>query len=556
MAGSGGPGNSWVPLCDLGPALGLHPPSTEIFMFSGLRLPRSWPGVALLLALALLAASCGSSEGARSATTAETLAASAGSGSSFASVPCPNPMYEGFPQLDLGPEADCGYLTVPERRNVADASTIRLPVARLKATSAEPKPDPIVYLAGGPGDSALFAKAAKTWNRDRDVILFGQRGTLKAEPFLTCPEVDAFYAQAAGLSWEDPATAGASAAAAHACRDRLVAQGADLSAYSTAETSADLADLRVAFGLDEINIYGISYGSDLALQTIRDHPEGIRSVVLDSVLPPQENIIENGWDSAAQSFRAIFDACAADATCSAAYPHVAADFTRLVTELSANPRTVIVKNVATGQDVPVVIDGYKFANGVVVNAAQSPGMLAQVPALIEELAAGDGTRSAAFLLKSNPPKIVSFGLQYSVVCGEMAARTDPARVLAAGRRALPDFPDAVLAQPSQLPFIFGDCRQWDVPRADDHVSTPSTSTIPVLGVAGSFDSATPPSFAQEAARSLPNARVFVFPGAGHGIAGQFTAPCFETVMGNFLESPDNYDASCVQSVAVPAFEVH
>lgn len=158
-----------------------------------------------------------------------------------------------------------------------------------------------------------------------------------------------------------------------------------------------------------------------------------------------------------------------------------------------------------------------------------------------------------FLTESNPPEIVSYGLQLGVICSEWAARTDPERVLAVGRRALPGWPDSVLAQPPQVPFIFGDCQQWDVPRAADHVSTPTTGTIAVLAVSGSFDSATPVSFAEEAVRTLPNARLLVFLGAGHGIAGEFPAPCFEEVMWSFLDNPDAFDASCVGAVAVPPF---
>ena len=185
-----------------------------------------------------------------------------------------------------------------------------------------------------------------------------------------------------------------------------------------------------------MNLYGLSYGTNLAPQTMRDHPEGMGTVVFDSVLPPQQNVVQNGWDSAARSCRAIFDACAADASCARAYPDVSAVFTRLVNELSAHPRTVTVKRQTTGEDVQVVIDGYTLASGVVAAASQSPGELAQVPSIIDNLASGDGREAATFLLQANPNKIVSYGLQLGVICSEWAARTDPARVLAVGRSAL------------------------------------------------------------------------------------------------------------------------
>ena len=69
-----------------------------------------------------------------------------------------------------------------------------------------------------------------------------------------------------------------------ACRDRLVDEGVDLNGYNTPQNAADLADLRVALGIDEWNLRGVSYGSALAIETIRSHPEGLHAVLLDSIV--------------------------------------------------------------------------------------------------------------------------------------------------------------------------------------------------------------------------------------------------------------------------------
>ena len=52
-------------------------------------------------------------------------------------------------------EITCGYLLVPEDRTQPDGPVIELAVAVLKSYSDAPKPDPILYLEGGPGGSAL-----------------------------------------------------------------------------------------------------------------------------------------------------------------------------------------------------------------------------------------------------------------------------------------------------------------------------------------------------------------------------------------------------------------
>ncbi|MDT2003786.1 alpha/beta hydrolase [Rhodococcus opacus] len=89
-----------------------------------------------------------------------------------------------------------------------------------------------------------------------------------------------------------------------------------------------MADLRVALGLDEWNVYGVSYGSDLALTVLRDHPDGVRSVVLDSVVPTQSNIIGEFWPNAAEGYRALFDACAAQPACAGRLPRLATNSPR------------------------------------------------------------------------------------------------------------------------------------------------------------------------------------------------------------------------------------
>src|SRR5215217_3140703 len=366
---------------------------------------------------------------------------------SYAKAACPNPIYTGLPQLDLDTDVECGYLTVPQNRADPNSRKIKLVVVTLKATSPEPKPDPVLYLAGGPGGTPLVHSFAN-WQLDRDLILLGQRGTMKDDPFLACPEVDQFLVKAVGIGAEDPAYPQQSAAAVRACRDRIAKNVIDVAAYNTTESVADVADLRTAMGIDQWNAYALSYGTDLALQVLRDRPDGIRSVVLDSVLPPPANIVESGWDWAAQSFEAIFDACAADPACGEAFPDARAEFTRMVGELSAGPIRFTVD--AGGTPADVVVDGYKLASGVVVAAAQMPGQLARIPAMIHKLATGDPTDVAQALAVVTPPNILSHGVMYSALCRESVARTNPEKVLA-GKQALPDFPDAVLKLPAQVP---------------------------------------------------------------------------------------------------------
>ena len=142
--------------------------------------------------------------------------------------------------------ARCGFLIVPENRSKFNGRTIRLAVAIVPSRTTPPKPDPIVFMAGGPGEAAIldapFLEEAGV-NKDRALIIMDQRGTLYDVPDLNCPELDRYYAHQVSLVFDAPSTGRVQAAAAAACHDRLVGQGVNLSAYNTTENEADFVNL-------------------------------------------------------------------------------------------------------------------------------------------------------------------------------------------------------------------------------------------------------------------------------------------------------------------------
>src|SRR5262249_41223282 len=148
------------------------------------------------------------------------------------------------PELDFPPGVKCGYLTVPENRAKLDGRTIRIFVMRAPAVSATPKPDPIVYLSGGPGGAGSFEVAAMVkhgLNADREVIFVDQRGTHRADPLLGCPEWEQFLFDAVSLPFAAESTTVIDATTIKACHDRLVTTDVDLAAYNTTEGATDIA---------------------------------------------------------------------------------------------------------------------------------------------------------------------------------------------------------------------------------------------------------------------------------------------------------------------------
>ncbi len=451
--------------------------------------------------------------------------------------------------------ARCGKLTVPEDRDHPEGRKITLGVAIVPATHRKAD-DPIVWLAGGPGDDAVSEIQLAlngNLNRDRDVIFMSQRGTYSADPALTCPNIDEFNAHALDLVYGARSTGRLHVEATRACHDELEGRGADLGAYDGTESAADYADLRVALGIEQWNVFGISYGTDLALLSMRLHPEGIRSVGIDGVLPPSLAGGAVTWKAAREGFDGLFAACAEQPSCNDRYPDLEGTFTRLVRELEAEPVTTTVTVPGHPKPVEVVLDG-----GVLVNWLVSATHLAAgVPRSIDELAHGNPQRIAQQWAggKLSPQAIgrVSHGLSYGVFCSEWTPFESRADVLRAGHRAFPSFPRSVVANAPLLAFLQADCRAWDVPAAPDSIRDVTHSDIPTLVLSGGFDAQTAPSSGPYAARTLSRSTEVTVPYVAHVVFAD--SPCAQSITRSFFDTPTAPDTACLAGLKPPAFEI-
>jgi pimeloyl-ACP methyl ester carboxylesterase len=473
--------------------------------------------------------------------------------------PAPCPKLEGAETIA---DASCGYLVVPEDRTRPNSRTIRLLVAKYPARSPQKRADPIVYLAGGPGDIApleVNGLIGANFIRDRDILVVSQRGTMFSEPTLTCASEDDFARELLSLRFYSEATKRAHLAATEACHRELAAKGADLSAYNSTENAADFADLRKVLGLTAWNVYGTSYGSYVAQTLMRDYPEGIRSVVLDSVLPTTYTIPGNWWITRA-GFDNLFQACAAETACDAAHPHLEKTFTELVNKFEAEPLTTTVRDPVTGQDLKVVLDGGALVDWL-RNQNYAVSSLRAVPGLIGGLADGRPEAIEAIAKdrvgRAPPPgpgvPALGYGLSYGATCREDYPFATPEDLAAAGREAFPDYPASVQDEGvGGWAYANEDCRDvWKVPAAPAAMREPVASSIPTLLVSGSFDTLTSLAGAKAAATNLSNATIISIPGVGHVVAP--ASPCAQAVIVSFLADPHAPDTSCVGALKPASF---
>lgn len=200
---------------------------------------------------------------------------------------CPRPL----PPAEVeGKTVICGRVDVPERHDKPEGPRIALSFAVLKAHTQSPAPDPLIYLHGGPGGGAVRDLAGivvpifEGYRARRDVVTFDQRAAGISSDMVTC--FSTFENSLLDLFQPASLDTAKFTDILSKCTGELKSNGRDLSAYNTVENARDVRALMQTLGYSDYNIYGISYGTKLALEVMRSAPEGVRSVVIDSVFPP------------------------------------------------------------------------------------------------------------------------------------------------------------------------------------------------------------------------------------------------------------------------------
>lgn len=467
-------------------------------------------------------------------------------------------------EVPVGDTIECGLLTVPAARDasgaaIAEAGTIDLAFAVFRTPADDARPDPIVYLEGGPGGNALqavelvFNSRFRLYTENRDLIIFDQRGTGYSQPALTCPELSELTLEMLDDDLSREESLDLSREVLLECRDRLVAEGADLASFNSRESAADLDDLRQALGYDTWNLLGVSYGTRLALTAMRDYPEGIRSVVLDSAYPLEADLYQDVIYSADRAFRKLFDGCAADSDCAAAFPDLEARFYALVDKLNETPAAMPITNPATNQTYDAIFNGDGLI-GLVFQMLYQTNIIPTLPVLIDQIDREDYSTLALLqgsLLQNLD--FVSIGQQLAVQCHEEASfRLTEAR----DRADIPAQLQAAFDYAATLGLaIYTVCDAWQAGAADAIENQPVSSDIPTLVLMGEYDPVTPPAYGEAVHEALPNSYLYQFPGYGHGVSLTGVGCPADMVLA-FYDSPTEApDAACIDSLSEPAFEV-
>lgn len=439
-----------------------------------------------------------------------------------------------------GIKARCGTMLRPE--NPADPASpdIELRVAIVPALNLTPATDPVVPLAGGPGQGAVqfysaYAAAFEPARRNRDILLVDQRGTGESS-LMDCPIDDEIL--------EGEYTTEETVRFIETC---LVQLPHDPAFFTTSVAVTDLEAVRKALGYDALNLYGVSYGTRVAQHFARRYPESTRSIVLDGVVPPQ---IALGPEIATESQRAIdkiLARCAIDESCNERFPDIGDAFSALVARLRDEPLLVTVPHPSTGRAEEMNFGVAEFAAAVRL-LAYHPNTIALLPLMINEAANGNFVPLASQyqMTALALAESLALGMHNAVMCNEDIPFYDKTTIDYDGL-------EASYMGTFQLEALEAICSVWPEGPIDPEFKVPLATDLPVLLLSGDADPITPPGYAELAMVDLGNARHLVGEQQGHG---QIGVGCTRRIIADFIDTadPETLDVECLErSFVMPFF---
>lgn len=437
--------------------------------------------------------------------------------------------------------ADCGTLSVPENRASPGGREIDLHVATLPAISRNPLRDPLFFITGGPGQAATesygqVAAAFMPVNQNRDIVLVDQRGTGQSNA-LRCPITPELQAAS------EPSDAQIEAWLT-GCLDDLAADPAH---YTTVDAVEDLEHLRLTLGYERINLYGVSYGTRVALAYADRYPGSTRSIILDGVVPGDQIVGLHVARNAQESLDRIMRLCESDEHCSQSFPDLAVSFKQLLERVVGQPVDLSLPHPTTGVQTDVVLDHQAVAMVTRLHS-YAPETVAILPLLIHT-AQVEGNllplAAQSLLVGQQLEDSISIGMNLSIVCSEDAPFLDDETINAANNGSYYEH--------IETDRIRRFCSFWPAAPVDPNLKQPVHSDVPALLLSGDLDPVTPPSNGRRAAETLSNSVHVIAPFQGHSVA---IRGCIPSLIESFIDTaaPGELDVTCIEVMKpVPFF---
>ena len=433
----------------------------------------------------------------------------------FEQHPCAIPGVDGT----LASRMRCGTVRVPRDYARPDGPSFALSVVVIQSEHQSELPDPVVYINGGPGEPITVyaaAQAMRPYAAGRSLVLIDQRGTGDSEPRI-CPTMDR---QLLNVTVSLEAGGGASGADARraafeACRREASAGGIDLADFGTRVTAEDFESVRRALHIARWNLYGESYGTDVAMTLAALHPATVRTMVLDSIYPPDPR--SSRETSVAAARKAFFALCDSDPDCFAESGGLARAYDEAKAQLAKEPLILTRPPGAKWPNDRFVLTAAAFEL-VVANLLYYRNVYPTVPLVINW--ARTGARAP---LASVTAKLYEAALTRQVATTVAVECRD---------------------RPLVRSGLSGICDTW-APLGPP-LLTPAASTVPTLILAGTIDPVAEPNESRRIAEIIgSNAQWIEFPEIGHNVRA--FSPCARRIVADFIAQPESsLDASCAR----------
>jgi pimeloyl-ACP methyl ester carboxylesterase len=435
-------------------------------------------------------------------------------------------------------DTSCGSFEVLENRDLPQGRKILINVVVLRALNANPAPDPLWVIQGGPGQAGtkladFYASTFAEVRKNRDIVLFDQRGTGKSNG-LMCNMGDSSDLLPIEKVKE--------------CKAELEKR-ADLSQYTTLNGMRDLDEVRAQLGYEKINFYGTSYGTAAALIYMQNFPDRVRSAVLKAIAPMQT--MRLSVTTAADSQRTldrVFQDCAADETCNKAFPDLKKEFAGLMELLRKEPARVEITDPRSKQTSTVQLTE---ADVILTLRAllHAVDTQSQLPLMIHQAATGNFVPLTMISMRLHKQfqEELAFGMFLTVYCTE----------------EIPFVTEEMISKQTENTFhgdywvrqIQNACKVWPKGMQPDWSKKPAPFRGPVLLISGGLDPVTPPKWGDEVAKWLPNSRHFVIPSGSHSF--NRLSGCVDVVIADFIAkgATDSLDFSCASKITRAPFAV-
>jgi pimeloyl-ACP methyl ester carboxylesterase len=440
-------------------------------------------------------------------------------------------------EIPAGRAVECAHFRPSQQ---IPGHPVRLPVVIIRSTGEGRRASPILYLPGGPGAPTGLREGREIsgwWNWmsaarwPHDIVLFDMRGVGLSEPKLDCPEVIA--ADRAALPrpispLEDARMLRQSAAS---CYRRLRAEGLDPAGFSTEAHVRDAHELMQLLGDRQWNLYGISYGTRLAMQLARRHPEHIRSIVLDSAYPPEVNGLLSRPGQFDRALELLVSYCATDRECAKSQPALRQQLGEVLRRLGREPVMLQVKQAFASEAVAFKLTDYRFVWMLFLDSYQPRYRPLAVPAI--QGAFEQDYRASQALAADYVAELLdegfSEGVYFATTCAEDFPSASRKAYLAELRR-----------HPRVEPYVGPEwdenvCHDWTPVALPADYSAPVLSTVPTLFLSGRSDAATLPEWSIRAVQGFKGGNYVAFEGSSHAVTWE--NHCAMAVVWEFLKEP-------------------